>query len=119
MIKKIAIIDDDPDILDALQLLFETEGYDTKTTGRGDETFQIVEKFKPDVLLLDVLLSGKDGRVICKQLKKDNTTSRIPIIMMSAHPHAKDSVMKVGADDFIPKPFDMNDMLRRVEKHTH
>jgi DNA-binding response OmpR family regulator len=116
---KIAIIDDDPDILEALNLVFEIEGYQTKTTLKGEETRQIVREFKPDIILLDVLLSGKDGRVICKDLKQDLQTKAIPVIMMSAHPEAKKTVMEVGADDFIAKPFDVSKLFSLISGHIN
>lgn len=116
---KIAIIDDDPDILEALNLVFEIEGYQTKTTLKGEETSQIVSEFKPDIILLDVLLSGKDGRVICKDLKQNLQTKAIPVIMMSAHPDAKKTVMEVGADDFIAKPFDVNKLFSLISGHIN
>lgn len=113
---KILIIDDDPDILEVLQLTLQMEGFETRTNRRGEEIFNEVQSFKPDVILLDILLSGSDGRVLCKQLKSDNETKNIPIILISAFSNGKDSITRAGANDFIPKPFDIEDLLCRVEK---
>lgn len=115
MVKKILIVDDDPDILEALQLTFEFEGYTVSTITKGEETYRMVESFKPDVIILDVLLSGKDGRTICKKLKADHLTRTIPIIMISAHPNAEQSTIEVGADDFLAKPFDIDQLVGKVE----
>ncbi len=114
--KKILVVDDDPDILDALRFLLEDAGYEVKTTEKGEyaENLHDTNGGLPDVIILDVLLSGKDGRLICQKLKSQEDTKLIPIIMISAHPNAKQSVKAVGADDFIAKPFDMDELLARI-----
>ena len=63
-------------------------------------------------------LSGRDGRTICKKLKVEKITRNIPIIMISAHPSVKENALQCGAEDFLSKPFDIEDLLRRVEKYT-
>jgi DNA-binding response OmpR family regulator len=117
--KRILVVDDDPDILDALQFMLEYAGYEVKTTEKGEyaENLRDTNGGLPDVIILDVLLSGKDGRLICQKLKSREETKRIPIIMISAHPNAKQSVAAVGADDFLAKPFDMDDLLTKIAKY--
>jgi DNA-binding response OmpR family regulator len=117
--KKILVVDDDPDILDALQFMLEDAGYEVKTTEKGEyaENLRNTNGGLPDVIILDVLLSGKDGRLICQKLKSQEETKHIPIIMISAHPNAKHSVSAVGADDFMAKPFDMDDLLATIAKY--
>lgn len=117
MKKKILIVDDDKSILEAVSLILEDEGYSTEIVFKGDEIYKRIEMFKPDLILLDVLMSGVDGRDICKQLKSDITTKHIPIIMVSAHPSAKEGAKKNGANDFLPKPFEVNDLLEIISKH--
>lgn len=116
--KKILVVDDDEGILDAVALILEDAGYEVKTTLKGDETYDRVKTFKPDVIILDVLMSGSDGRHICKNLKHDRVTKNIPVIMISAHPTAKNSVMECGANDFLAKPFDTEELLEKVGKFT-
>ena len=117
--KKILVVDDDPDILDALQMLLEFAGYEVKTSEKGEyaENLHDTNGGLPDLIILDVLLSGKDGRLICQKLKSQRDTKHIPIIMISAHPNAKQSVSAVGANDFIAKPFDMDEFLAMVVKY--
>ncbi len=117
--KKILVVDDDPDILDALQFLLEFAGYDVKTSEKGEyvENLRDTNGGFPDLIILDVLLSGKDGRLICQKLKSQHETKHIPIIMISAHPNAKQSVAAVGADDFMAKPFDADELLAMVVKY--
>lgn len=116
--KKILIVDDDEGILDAISLILKDEGYTTLSISDGNIVSKKMGKFKPDILLLDVLLSGTDGRVICRQLKDDPATKNIPIIMISAHPTAKLSIKKYGADGFLAKPFEAAELLKIVAKYT-
>lgn len=115
--KKILVIDDDPDILEAVQIILTSGGYNSEGTTKGNEVYKRVADYKPDLIILDVLLSGNDGRIICKTLKNDVKTNHIPIIMISAHPTAKDSVKECGADSFIPKPFSITVLLDEVGKY--
>lgn len=113
---KILIIDDDEGIVDALSLILKDEGYTVGTSLKGTEAIKKVKDYKPKVILLDMLLSGKDGRDICRQLKTDPQTMKTPILMISAHPSASQEAMKVGADAFLAKPFDTADLLKVVKK---
>ncbi len=117
--KRILVVDDDLDILDSLQFLLEFAGYEVKTTEKGEyaENLRDTNGGLPDLIILDVLLSGKDGRLICQKLKNQEETKHIPIIMISAHPSAKQSVSIVGADDFIAKPFDADELLAKVANY--
>jgi DNA-binding response OmpR family regulator len=115
--KKVLVIDDDLDILEAVQMILESGGYDCDITTKGDETYKKIAEYTPDLIILDVLLSGNDGRRICENLKKDDKTKDIPIIMISAHPSAKNSVKQCGADSFIAKPFSIKVLLSEVESY--
>jgi DNA-binding response OmpR family regulator len=119
MTKHILVVDDDPDILDAIKWMLEDAGYEVQTSDKGDyaENLHDTNGGLPDLIILDVLLSGKDGRTICRLLKNRPDTQRIPIVMISAHPSAAGSVRSVGADDFVAKPFDIDDLLSTVERH--
>jgi DNA-binding response OmpR family regulator len=114
--KYILVVDDDPDILDALRFMFEDEGYRVQTTEKGDyaESLRDGNGGLPDLIILDILLSGKDGRIICRKLKSQDDTKHIPIVMVSAHPDAEHSVREVGADAFVAKPFSIDDLLNTV-----
>jgi DNA-binding response OmpR family regulator len=90
-----------------------------EVTAKGENTFPKIETFKPDLILLDVLISGYDGRVICKQLKSNEETKHIPIIMFSAHPGAAATIADYGANDFISKPFDVDHLLKKVNEQLH
>lgn len=118
--QSILIVDDDMDILEPLELLLRSEGYRVDTTAKAAQTYEKVEKFRPSLILLDVLMSGEDGRTICRKLKAQKTTKHIPVVMMSAHPTAEQDSDGSGADDFIAKPFDLETLMRLIKKHlTH
>src|SRR5947209_13980907 len=114
--KKILVVDDDPGILDALKLTLEDAGCEVTTTEKGEyaENLRDTNGGLPDVIILDVLLSGKDGRIICQKLKSREDTQHIPILMISAHPTVKQSVQAVGADGFLAKPFEIDELLAKV-----
>lgn len=114
--KKVLIVDDDIDILEVMNLLFEFSGYQTKTLPDAEYTYKFVDEFKPDAIILDVMLSGYDGREICRQLKSTDRTKKIPIIMISAHPDAAKSTKQAGADDFLAKPFDIHELMEKVDQ---
>jgi DNA-binding response OmpR family regulator len=118
-ITKILVVDDDPDILEPIRLLLEGEGYTVETTTKGDHTYQIVKTFRPDLILLDILMSGSDGRTICRTLKEAKETKHIPIVMMSAHPGADADSKKSGADDFVAKPFELDELTDAISKNLH
>ena len=115
--KKIMIADDDPGIVDAIEMLLEFEGYEVTSTVDGSTVLDMKEN-RPDLLLLDIWMSGEDGRDICKKLKQEPLTKNIPVIMVSASRDIKESAMEAGADDFLAKPFEMNDLLKKIEDLT-
>jgi DNA-binding response OmpR family regulator len=114
--KKILVIDDDKDILEALQLILEGEGYYVQTATKEFEALSQLSSFVPDLVILDVLLSGEDGRVVCEKIKNNTNYSHIPVLMMSAHLTAKDSSYNMGADSFLAKPFDIAELLQKINQ---
>ena len=117
MQKKILVVDDDESILDAVSLLLSDYGYEVLSIFKGEEIYEKIKEFHPDLILLDVLMSGKDGREICKNLKSIADTRRIPIMMMSAHPNAKQGANECGADGFISKPFEIESLLSLISRY--
>lgn len=114
--KRILIVDDDLAILEALELLLLDAGYEVDiTTKNGGYIQEIISRHMPDLIILDVLLSGHDGRDICRRLKGGEETRHIPVIMLSAHPTARETSLRAGADDFLAKPFNIEELLSKVE----
>lgn len=117
MSKKILIAEDDEGILDAMKIMLEMEGYEVKTTVDGEALHDMEEEL-PDLLLLDIWMAGMDGRTICRYLKSQERTKHTPIILMSASREAEKTARDVGADDFLAKPFDFDQLVAMVAKYT-
>ena len=116
MAKKILIIDDDPDILEIISFVLSEEGYTVLTSTTGEETYRLSE-IKPDLILLDMRLSGTNtsGTEICTRLKAEHTTKELPVILVSAEVDIKDLALNCGADDYIPKPFDIHEFAQKIK----
>ena len=115
---KVLVADYDPAILDSLKMMLELSGYEVDTTVNG-ETMYKMEKDLPDLLLLDIWMSGQDGRDICKYLKHEQHTKDIPIILISASRDVMKSAHDAGADDFVTKPFEMDDLIAKIEMYLN
>jgi DNA-binding response OmpR family regulator len=117
MSKKILVLDDDNDILEIISLVLLENGYDVKTLSCGDTVFEDIKSFQPDLILMDVMLGDMDGRSICRRIKENHLTFFVPIILISGTHDLADSLLLPGApNDFVAKPFDIDDLLARIEK---
>ena len=116
--KKILVADDNPAILDAIKIMLEEEGYEVETTVDG-ATVQDIKEPLPDLLLLDIWMSGIDGRDVCKLLKSSATTKHIPVIMISATKDIEQIAKDSGADDSVSKPFQMEHLFAIVAKYVN
>jgi DNA-binding response OmpR family regulator len=115
--RRLLVVDDELDILEFLQIILEEEGYEVVTADKGEYLEQLHNGGLPHLILLDVLLSGKDGREIVKYLKSQQETKYIPVIMFSAHPSAEETARLAGADDFLAKPFEIDVLLAKIAQH--
>jgi CheY-like chemotaxis protein len=118
--KKILIADDDADILEALTLILEEDGYAVETTSDGAKLSALgtLEHDLPDLLLLDIWMSGCNGREMCQLLKHQPQTRTLPIILFSANRETEQIAQEAGADAFIEKPFDLDDLLAVVARYV-
>ncbi len=112
--KKILIADDDASILEALSLFLEEVGYEVESVADAS-TIRNFPHGYPDLLLLDIWMSGWNGRDICLYLKSQEATKHIPVVLVSANSETKRIAHEAGADDFLAKPFDLDDLLAKVE----
>jgi two-component system alkaline phosphatase synthesis response regulator PhoP len=119
MKKKILVIDDDKDILEAIKLTLEDANFMVTTESDVKHWPNFFKKDLPNLIILDVLLGGNDGRKIALELKSKSTTKHIPIIMVSAHPSAKNNALLFKADDFLEKPFNIEDLVLLVNKYIY
>lgn len=112
--KRILVADDDPSILDVLEIMLaEIGGYLVETTASGNSVLELEDNL-PDLILLDLWMSGMDGREICTKLKSQDNTKTIPVIIFSANRDIQTIAETAGADDYIAKPFQMNELLEKV-----
>ena len=115
--KTILVVDDDEGILDALDVMLEMAGYNVTLSATGSHLKSLTKNNAPNLILLDVLLSGTDGRQLCKELKNNQETKQIPVIMLSAAPDVEKSIKAANADAFIAKPFEMDELMNVIQKH--
>lgn len=113
---KVLIIDDDPDVRTVINILLKKNGYEVETASRREEALEKLQQFQPSCVLLDVLLSGSDGRTLCQEIKTNEETKHIPVIMFSAHPGAAEKIDSYGADGFIAKPLNGDTLLSKIEE---
>ncbi|MDO4266286.1 MAG: response regulator transcription factor [Eubacteriales bacterium] len=112
--QRILIVDDDASIAELISLYLNKECYDTKIVGDGEDALREFPQYKPDLVLLDLMLPGMDGYQVCRELRKNSDT---PVIMLSAKGEVFDKVLglELGADDYMIKPFDSKELVARVK----
>lgn len=116
---KILVCDDDQGILEIIKIILETHNYQVKVLNNGKSIQKQVASFQPDLILLDIWMPGIDGREVTKVLKRSDTAKGIPIIIISALNETKKMAASIGAQGFLSKPFEMNDLLSTVGKYSH
>lgn len=111
---KILVVDDDTNISELISLYLNKEGYETREVANGKVALEVFEEFRPDLVLLDIMLPGADGYDVCKEIRKKHRT---PIIMLTAKGEVFDKVLglELGADDYMVKPFDPKELVARVK----
>lgn len=112
--QRILIVDDDENIAELISLYLVKECFSTEIALSGNEALELVEEYNPNLILLDIMLPDIDGYEVCTQIRKNRQT---PIIMLSAKGEIFDKVLglKIGADDYMVKPFDSNELVARVK----
>jgi two-component system phosphate regulon response regulator PhoB/two-component system alkaline phosphatase synthesis response regulator PhoP len=117
MNKLIAVVDDEEDICGLISVNLKKNGFAVKEFGDGESLFRFLKKKKPVLIILDVMLPDMDGFEICKQIKKDDRYSAIPVIMLTAKTDESDKIvgLEIGADDYVTKPFSVKELGARVK----
>lgn len=116
--KRILVVDDTSDIGIMLKMMLEHKGYAVTILENPEFITSVFMNNQYDLLIMDMLLSGFNGVEICRQLKKDDQTINLPVMMMSGHPDALQKCLAAGADDFMAKPFDISELLSKVNTLT-
>ncbi len=111
---KILVVDDDSGIGEMLKTLLEFYEYDVTVTAKPEETEKLIIAEKVDLVLLDMLISGVNGTDVCARLRNNPQTENTPVLMMSALHDAGTKCREAGANDFIAKPFEMDDLVKKI-----
>ncbi|HEX2277827.1 MAG: response regulator [Candidatus Tectomicrobia bacterium] len=113
---RVLVIDDEKDIVSLLRYHLEKSGFHCLEGMDGSTALRLVREYHPDLLILDLMLPGMDGLEICRQLRQDVATARLPILMLTAKAEEVDRVvgLEVGADDYVVKPFSPRELVARV-----
>lgn len=111
---RILVVDDEKNIVDIIKYNLKKEGYEVMTAGDGEEALRLNEKFKPDIILLDIMMPKLDGYAVCRKVREKYDT---PIIMLTARAEEVDKVLglELGADDYVTKPFGTRELMARVK----
>ena len=111
---KILVVDDDKNICELLRLYLENDGYTVSLAYDGESALKVFQEFRPDIILLDIMLPKMDGWQVCREIRK---TSETPIIMVTAKGETFDKVLglELGADDYIVKPFETKEVVARIK----
>ncbi len=118
--KRVLVVDDNEDILSVISMVLDIEGFEVKCCDNGHEIADAISAFSPDVILLDIMLGDMDGREVCRKLKSNPETGNIPVIMISASHNLFDKKSNdCPADDFIAKPFDIDNLTQKVRQQVN
>ena len=117
--KKILIVDDEQDIVETLKFILETQGYTCFCAYNGEDGLNLAKEIMPDLIILDVMMPKINGYKISRLLKYDNKYKDIPIIMVTARSQEQDKLIgeETGVNEYISKPFELNDILESVKKY--
>jgi two-component system, OmpR family, phosphate regulon response regulator PhoB len=114
---KILVVEDDPDIAQLLALSIRKAGFEVFVSENGYEALGMVRQHLPDLLVLDLMIPGIDGFEVCRQLKRDQKTAGIPILILTARAEEIDRIigLELGADDYVVKPFSPREVILRIQ----
>jgi len=114
---RILIVEDETDLLDAVAYALKREGMQPVRCTHGEQALQLVRETRPDLVLLDLMLPGMDGLEVCRRLRSNPETARIPILMATAKAEESDAVigLGLGADDYLRKPFGLKELVARIK----
>ena len=117
MLKKILVVDDEEDIIDLIRYNLEKEGYSVATASDGDSALQVAGEFKPDLIILDIMMPGPDGFEVCRQVRLIPGLAQVSIIFLTAKTGEIDQILglELGADDYIQKPVSPRILVARVK----
>ena len=113
---RVLIVEDEPNIVLSLEILLRRAGYETVSTGDGDEALELIRRTRPEIILLDIMLPKRNGYGVCRSVKSDPVLSSIPVIMLTAKGQEVEILkgLELGASAYIAKPFGNAEVLEAV-----
>ena len=117
MKKRILIVDDEPNIVVPLEFLMQQNNYDVQTAETGEKALDLISNWKPDLILLDIMLPGMDGYEVCQKIRQEKELNHIRIVFLSAMARSIDIAKGMGlaADDYITKPFAIDYVVNKIK----
>ncbi len=114
--KRLLIVEDDKDIVELVRYNLEKEGYQVASSGDGLSALSVIKKSAPDLVILDLMLPKLSGLEVCREIRREQTLNRLPILMLTARGDEADRVvgLEMGADDYVTKPFSPRELVARV-----
>ena len=115
---RILIVDDEPNIVLALELLMKREGYDVQSVDDGQKVFDALKEFRPDLIILDIMMPKMDGYEVCQRIRADASLKDISIIMLTAKGREveREKGLALGADYYVTKPFSTREVMMRIKE---
>ena len=115
--QKILVVDDEPHIVNLVRLTLSGDKYEVYSAYSGKEAIELAKKISPNLIILDLMMPAVDGYQVCEEIRKDEQTANVPIMILSAKSQLADKFksINVGADDYMIKPFDPEELIKRVK----
>jgi DNA-binding response OmpR family regulator len=114
MLKRILVLDDNQDILDIVHETLTYENFEVKSTGESDNVMPLLEAFEPDLVILDYRVAGQNGGELCRAIKSHPKFNNVPVIIFSAYINRESDLFAYGCDAIIDKPFDLTELVNKV-----
>ena len=114
MLKRVLVLDDNQDILDVVHETLSYEQFEVKSVAESDKVMPLLKAFNPDLVILDYRVAGKNGGELCQQIKSHPEFNNIPVIIFSAYVNHEDELLAYGCDAIINKPFDLVELIKKV-----
>ena len=113
----VLVVEDEKDILDLIEYNLEKAGFEVLTAVNGSEALRLIQQKRPDLVVLDLMLPGMDGKEVCLRLRREEETKQIPVIMLTAKAEEIDRIVgfEIGADDYMTKPFSPRELILRIK----
>jgi DNA-binding response OmpR family regulator len=117
MMSEIFVVDDDRDVAQSIEIALRRRGFRVTLAHSGVEALKLLRRYRPDLVLLDVLMPGMSGIEVCRRLRADENTAGLPVIFLTARGQERDRIegLRVGADDYLGKPFNLEELILRVK----